>query len=244
MKFKGIAILIAVIVLALSVSMAVADGPTPLEPLTQPPSAETGEMVNETPNAWFVEFKTLPTINGGKLKDTKADKSKFYAAAKAAGIELTERYAFDTLWNGISIVLDPADVNKLASLPGVKAIYPVLQVQIPETFSIGSPELYTAIQMTGADLAHDDGFTGEGIRVAVMDTGIDYDHPDLGGCFGEGCRVAFGYDLVGDAYNADDTAASYNPVPSPDPYPGKEVPRLLLHSPNARRRLSHLWIVH
>jgi subtilisin family serine protease len=74
--------------------------------------------------------------------------------------------------------------------------------------------------MTGADIAQSElGFTGAGIKVAVMDTGIDYDHPDLGGCFGPGCRVAFGYDLVGDAYNADSTSATYNPVPAPDPYP-------------------------
>jgi minor extracellular serine protease Vpr len=63
------------------------------------------------------------------------------------------------------------------------------------------------------------GYTGKGIKVAVMDTGIDYDHPDLGGCFGPGCRVAKGWDFVGDAYNADDTSPSYNPVPTPDPYP-------------------------
>lgn len=31
---------------------------------------------------------------------------------------------------------------------------------------------------------------------------IDYNHPALGdGCFGDGCVVAFGYDLVGDDYD-------------------------------------------
>jgi hypothetical protein len=34
-------------------------------------------------------------------------------------------------------------------------------------------------------------------QVGIIDTGIDYKHPDLGGCFGPGCRVAFGYDFVG-----------------------------------------------
>jgi hypothetical protein len=31
--------------------------------------------------------------------------------------------------------------------------------------------------------------------------------------------VALGWDFVGDAYNADETGPTYNPVPSPDPYP-------------------------
>jgi subtilisin family serine protease len=46
-------------------------------------------------------------------------------------------------------------------------------------------------------------FTGKGIKVAVIDSGVDYSHPALGGCFGKGCRVAFGYDFVGDTYDKD-----------------------------------------
>jgi len=46
--------------------------------------------------------------------------------------------------------------------------------------------------------------TGRNITVAVIDTGIDYMHPDLGGCFGNGtnpttnasCRIIDGYDFV------------------------------------------------
>ncbi len=31
------------------------------------------------------------------------------------------------------------------------------------------------------------------LQVAVIDKGSYYLHPALGGCFGEGCKVAFGY---------------------------------------------------
>jgi subtilisin family serine protease len=40
--------------------------------------------------------------------------------------------------------------------------------------------------------------TGTGMTVAILDTGIDYTHADLGGCFGPGCRVRGGYDFVND----------------------------------------------
>jgi subtilisin family serine protease len=74
--------------------------------------------------------------------------------------------------------------------------------------------------MTGADIAQSElGLSGRGVRVAVIDSGIDYDHVDLGGCFGRGCRVAKGFDLVGDAFNPNPASPSFNPVPAPDPLP-------------------------
>ncbi|RKP08788.1 hypothetical protein THASP1DRAFT_23280 [Thamnocephalis sphaerospora] len=45
-----------------------------------------------------------------------------------------------------------------------------------------------------------------GIKIGIIDSGIDYLHPDLGGCFGTGCLVAYGYDFVGDAYTGTNRA--------------------------------------
>src|SRR4051794_21368290 len=38
--------------------------------------------------------------------------------------------------------------------------------------------------------------TGAGVTVAVIDTGIDYNHPQLGGGFGPGHKVKGGIDFV------------------------------------------------
>ncbi|KAJ3107295.1 hypothetical protein HDU97_004434 [Phlyctochytrium planicorne] len=46
------------------------------------------------------------------------------------------------------------------------------------------------------------GLTGKGIKVAVIDSGVYYNHPALGGGFGPGFRVSYGYDLVGDDYSS------------------------------------------
>ena len=110
------------------------------------------------------------------------------------------------------------EIAKVHAVPGVRGVFPVVRVhplqqeQPPGTVA----DLATAIKMTGVDVAQSDlGLTGRGVRVAVMDTGIDFDHPDLGGCFGRGCRVEKGYDFVGDAFNADDL----RPIVAPDPIP-------------------------
>lgn len=47
-------------------------------------------------------------------------------------------------------------------------------------------------------------------------TGIDYTHPALGnGCFGPGCKVAKGYDYVGDDFGANSQCESPGPPPPP-----------------------------
>ena len=55
--------------------------------------------------------------------------------------------------------------------------------------------------------------TGMGIRVAVVDSGVDYKHPALGGGFGKGFTVGYGYDLVGDDYDGSDSSTK----PDEDP---------------------------
>jgi len=198
-----------------------------VEPLQQAPSAETGVMTDETPSLWFVELSSPPIADGASLATVRAQKDAFRANARRAGLQYTERYAFDKLFNGLSISMNASQLNKLYRIAGVKNIYPVDVIRLPET-TPSEPDLWTALAMTGADIAQSElGYTGKGIKVAVVDTGIDYDHKALGGdgvvrtnsAVFPTARVIAGWDFVGDTFNADSTSATYNPSPSPDPYP-------------------------
>jgi minor extracellular serine protease Vpr len=205
---------------------AKADG-GPIDPLTPAPTAETGEMTDETPNLWFVELTSAPSIEGTSSTTLQAEHNTFRSEAKNDGVKYRERVSYDTLWNGFTVFAEPSELGKISSLSGVQGIYPVSTIKLPES-ALADPELFTSLAMIGADVAQSElGYTGAGIKVAVMDTGIDYDHPAFGG---DGvarsnstvfptARVIKGWDFVGDAYNADDTSPSYNPNPSPDPYP-------------------------
>lgn len=185
-------------------------------------SVSASEAEN-SPDLYFVELSGKPTADGNSLASVRAEKSRFMRAAALAGVEFTQRRSYDTLFNGYAIKAAPSDRARLSGLPGVKAVWPIELIDAPEfNPSAGAaPDLATAIAMTGADVVQNTlGYTGAGIKVAVMDTGIDYDHADLGG---DGvqrsnstvfptARVITGWDFVGDAFTGAET-------PVPDAYP-------------------------
>jgi len=160
-----------------------------------------------------------PTIESGDAAAIAAEHGAFRRAATAAGVRYRERRSFRRLWNGLTIAVQPRELGKLRRLSGVAELYPVQSVTLPEGPSVTVPQMLSALEMTGADyVQHTLGIRGEGIRVGVIDTGVDYDHPDLGG---DGIarsgstafpnrKVVAGWDFVGDADGTD---------PHPDPYP-------------------------
>jgi minor extracellular serine protease Vpr len=190
-------------------------------------SAQTGQqsvpvLENESSGLWFVELSSPPAIEGTAQADLDRDERSFHNAAVNAGLRYTPGRRFGKLWNGLTVRASSGDLLKMRGLPGVVGVYPVMQIkrEQAEVRPGPAPDLITALKMTGADIAQSElGLSGWGVTVAVIDSGIDYDHPDLGGCFGPGCRVNKGFDLVGDAYNPDLASPVYNPTPVPDPFP-------------------------
>jgi minor extracellular serine protease Vpr len=184
-------------------------------------SAPIGGAANETATKWFVELSSPPAVKGTSKATLKAERDAFKANAAADGIKLTERYSYDSLWNGLSVSVAPTQVAGLRSVPGVKAVYPVETLSLPPSESAGnsSIDLKNAVGLTGADIAQTElGLDGSGVTIAIMDSGLDYTLPEFGGCFGPGCKVRGGFDLVGDTYNATPGPA-FQPVPHPDADP-------------------------
>ncbi|HSH40292.1 MAG TPA: S8 family serine peptidase [Chthoniobacterales bacterium] len=182
------------------------------------------QSVDETPELWLVELPSAPASEGTSAATLASEKNAFRTNAKKAGLQFTEQRAFDTLWNGISVKIDRSQVAALARVPGVKSIYPNVQFTRAETTEDNSPDLASAIAMTGANIAQNTlGLSGAGVRVGIIDTGVDVDHPDLGGdgdsINGDSfpnSRIVVGYDFVGNAYNA---ASASTAVPVPDDNP-------------------------
>jgi len=210
-------------------SVAAATAIAGMVPASAAPAVGNGIPVGApeaVPSTWFIQLGSAPASDGTDRAVLRSERQGFRDRARAEGVNYRERRSFETLWNGISVQASPAEINKIVrSIPGVTAVWPVVKIDAPPKGETVSPDLYTAIQMTGADVAQTKlGYTGKGVKVAVMDTGIDVDHKDLGG---DGvarhesglfptARVAYGYDFVGDDFNADDPATS-TPVPDSNP---------------------------
>ncbi|KAG6170869.1 hypothetical protein E4U24_007695 [Claviceps purpurea] len=121
--------------------------------------------------------------------------------------------------------------KEIAAMPAVKQMWPVRLLSAKTTTkaaSLSSKVLNSKVVMRDGTLPKDTfaphvmtqvdrlrakGITGKGVKVAVIDSGIDFTHPALGnGCFGKGCLVSFGTDFVGDAFNG-----SNKPIPDDKP---------------------------
>lgn len=221
--------LASIVIASVVASMGCAAG----DALDAPALAEEG-LASRGAEKWFVELSGEPLSRGGDAALLAMEKAEVRADIAAAAIPVVERYAFDRLWNGLSIHVNHRDASALAGLAGVKAIHPVVPIALdgggsksvwnkPHGARSSAPELFTSIGMMGADVAQSTlGLTGAGVRVGVIDSGIDIHHPDLGGsgaggggCFGPGCRVAFGADLVGDDYDSGTSGS----LPVPDAIP-------------------------
>ncbi|MGZ8707157.1 MAG: S8 family serine peptidase, partial [Gaiellaceae bacterium] len=180
-----------------------------------------GGAANETATKWFVELASPPAAKGTSKAALKAERDAFRANAAADGVKLAERFSYDSLWNGVSVSVAPSQVAALRSVQGVKAVYPVETLSLPPSESGGGNgvDLKNAVGLTGADIAQAElGLDGSGVTIAIMDSGLDYTLPEFGGCFGPGCKVRGGFDLVGDTYNATPGPA-FQPVPQPDADP-------------------------
>ncbi|MBI5067120.1 MAG: S8 family serine peptidase [Deltaproteobacteria bacterium] len=219
--------LLAVLAAALSATVAQA-AVAELQPLTAVPASAPGAMVDETPRLWFVELAGAPEAEGGSAAAVAAEQAGFRAEAARGGVSYAERHAFRTLFNGFSVRVKPSELGKLRRMTGVKSLTPVISIPAPQATAAPSPELFTALAMTGADVAHSQlGLTGRGVKVGVIDTGVDYDNADLGGSGVPAqnstdfpnARVVTGWDFVGDDFNADDTSPTFNLTTTPDALP-------------------------
>ncbi|MFO7695596.1 MAG: S8 family serine peptidase [Anaerolineae bacterium] len=157
----------------------------------------------------------------GYRRGLEVAQTQVMAQASALGAREISRY--DTVYNGIQVSVPANQLDALRALPGVVS---VRRAPI-HTPSLAEPASLASIAERVADL----GYTGDGLVIGIIDTGIDYTHAAFGGS-GDPAdyagndpdvrepgsfptwKVIGGYDFAGSSYDASGRVAS--PVPTPD----------------------------
>lgn len=177
-------------------------------------------------SGYILQFHT----EGLSKRDLEDVHSVFHKRAQDNGLSYTTRQTYNNhgTFVGISVDLKQGTIDDLKNLENVAQVWPVQKIGRPlAAVQTGSGQSVAGVHsrgtkdtnasftlphitgnirpnqpltMAGVDKVHSLGFKGKGVKIAAIDTGVDYLHPALGGCFGEGCKVAFGYDFVGDDY--------------------------------------------
>lgn len=132
-----------------------------------------------------LQGKHWNTSEKGKAK-AKVDKQQKFVFGEMAGkkMKVKKGYTFDTVLNGFSMKVKGEDLKKLLSIEGVTLVEPDTTVYASEEFSkSGSAAVGTSNNYLGVDTLWNEGLEGQGVKVAVLDTGIDPMHPAFQGVY-------------------------------------------------------------
>lgn len=170
----------------------------------------------------------------------KGQQDKFVREARGKGAKELART--DLVSNVVVVNVDAEELSALADLPDVISVTGIRDME-KHTTTADDPEVVSGSLAQAIDYlevadVHAAGFDGTGVRMAILDSGIDFTHVNLGGpgtddvvaeCFGQAneapsgiCAELFGpdapkvkggYDFVGDQWGVGEAPL----IPDPNP---------------------------
>ena len=123
--------------------------------------------------ASVTDFLDSSAAQSSERKLERARKAvKSQLATKLDDVEV--RYEYTTVFNGLSVEADYADLETIQDLPGVKDAYVSQVYQLIEP--VNETKLADSVPSIGGDISQKTGYTGKGMVVAILDTGLNTSH--------------------------------------------------------------------
>ncbi|MGM0753765.1 MAG: S8 family serine peptidase [Bacillota bacterium] len=142
------------------------------------------EQIHQSLKGKEVSFeKAKKQVEESHAKFKKDLNEKLVKKTKSGKENYEIKHTYKDAFNGVAMTLPANEVENLLESEIVKAVYNEEEVQLsppPKTDEEeGSTTKVDSIPFMNIDQLHKEGFTGKGVKVGVIDTGIDYNHPDL-----------------------------------------------------------------
>ncbi len=174
------------------------------------PAVETWTRLGQfQPGATF-EVHAPPVLETRQhVAALESQQDAVVAALAALDPATSVLYRLQRVFNGLAVEVPEGLVASLRTLPGVKEVHPL---------PLLSPGMVSTAPLIGAPQVWSSTLTGQGIKIGIIDTGVDYLHKAFGGpgtytgqSFDDHdvpwtTKVVGGWDFVGDDYNGSNAA--------------------------------------
>ncbi len=132
-------------------------------------SAQTTQMVSSQ-QALLRQQETVTTAMRQVVREVSRD------------AELEVRYNYTIAANGMAVEIPYGALAQIQMLDGVKTVFLAPQYEVPQDMTdrnVAQPYTHITAPTIGAVQTWDVGFSGQGMRIAIVDTGLDLDHPSF-----------------------------------------------------------------
>ncbi len=101
-------------------------------------------------------------------------------AAKSEALTVETLYHYTTLLNGVSVKMPYGALAQVRQLPNVASAFVVPVYSLPEDMTnTAQPTMTSTKTNFGSAQTWEVGYTGKGMKIAIIDTGLDIDHPSF-----------------------------------------------------------------
>lgn len=164
-------------------------------------SEEITNVIVELNDKSIVESKHLGLKQTKELHQLKREIMIDILYDKLESVEVSYEYYY--VFSGLALELPTNKIDELLKIPGIKAVYPNIQYTVtynPELIEEFYPHMIASNPYVGTPNVWDMGYTGEGMTIAVIDSGVDYTHPELMHAFDDYLGYDF-YDMDDDPFD-------------------------------------------